>query len=261
VPGWTAFASGSSVSRVRSALVLVAFVGLLVAAGASSLTGPEERAIDKIQEAMRLENRAFGLFQDNRSDPEVDELVQRSKELLREAYGLPGLSERVTNELGYALNRDNKFLKERNEDPQSAAISLEIATWEKNAAIRYIEEDSWKATADKTTPAADVSTPTCRSTSATAGIPGCTGLDYWDIYVSSSAKRAKCTFRGPGGEITTGRPLFPGTAQVTSCKLTKRFHVVGGVRKRVVRAELRITVLPGSTVSGTKPVRVTAHWQ
>ena len=245
---------------MRSALALVASVGLLAAAGASSLTAPEERAIDKIQEAMRLENRAFGLFQDNQADPEVDELVQRSKELLRETYELPGLSERARGEIGYAFNRDNKFLKERAEDPQSAANSLRIATLEKDAAIRYIEDDSWRATASKATPATDVSTPKCRSTAA-VGIAGCTGLDYWDIYVSSGAKRAKCTFRGPGGEITTGRPLFPGTVQETSCKLTKRFHVVGGVRKRVVRAELRITVLPGSNVSGTKPVRVTAFWQ
>ncbi len=74
---------------MRWALVLVAFVGLLAVAGASSLTGPEERAIDKIQEAIRLETRAFALFQDNQADPEVDELVRRSRELLGETLELP----------------------------------------------------------------------------------------------------------------------------------------------------------------------------
>ena len=67
---------------MRSALVLVAFVGLLVAAGASSLTGPEERAIAKIQEALRLERRALELFRENQAGPEVDELVRRSQRLL-----------------------------------------------------------------------------------------------------------------------------------------------------------------------------------
>lgn len=245
---------------MRSALVLVAFVGLLAASDASSLTGPEERAIDKLREAMRLERRALELFLENQADPEVDELVKRSRELLRETSGLPDLSERAINEVGYAYDRDSRFLKERAEDPESAVRSLRIATLLKDAAIRYIEDDSWEAASSKATPAADVSTPKCRSTAA-VGIPGCTGLDYWDVYVSSNAKRAKCTFRGPGREITTGRPLFPGTVQETSCKLTGRYQVVGGVRKRVVRAELRITVLPGTNVSGTKPVRVTASWR
>ena len=245
---------------MRSALVFVAFVGLLAAAGASSLTGPAERATDKLTEAMRLERLALDRFRDNRADPEVDELVRRSQQLLREVRGLPGLSRRVKLEIDEAADFDLDFLRYKTENRPFASTTLAHAVLTKFGAIEMIEEDSWTANASKATPAADVSTPKCRSTSA-VGIPGCTGLDYWDIYVSSSAKRAKCTFRGPGGEITTGRPLFPGTAQETSCKLTKRFHVVGGVRKRVVRAELRITVLPGTNVVGTKPVSVTAHWQ
>ena len=209
---------------------------------------------------MRLERQALELFREDRADPEVDELMRRSEDLLREARVLTGLTVRVTAEVHRALELDSSFRRLKAEHPEDAAEFLDIAVRVKFFAIQMIEEDSWTATADKTTPAAPVSTPKCRSTAA-VGIPSCTGLDYWEIYVSNGAKRAKCTFRGPGGEITTGRPLFPGTVQETSCKLTKRYHVVGGDRKRVVRAELRITVLPGSNASGSKPVRVTAHWQ
>lgn len=245
---------------MRWALVLVVFASLVAAAGASSLTGPEERAIAKLTEAMRLERRAVELFRENQADPEVDELVKRSQELLREAYGLPGLSERAKSEVGYAFKRDSKFLQGKPGDPQGSVTNLEIALLEKAAAIRIIEDDSWAAASSKATPATNVSTPNCRSTSA-VGIPGCAGIDFWEINVSAGAKRAKCSFRGPRGELTPGRPLFPGTAQETTCKLTNRFLVVGGERKRIVRAELHITVLTGTNVKGTKPVTVTASWR
>ncbi len=90
-------------------------------------------------------------------------------------------------------------------------------------ALRRLEEDEWpkEKVSKEATPPLPVPAPTCKS----------------------------------------ARPLFTGTFEVTTCKLTSKFRVVAGVRKRIVHAELTITVPEGVVAKGSKPVRVTAFWQ
>lgn len=235
--------------------VAVAAAAAVVAPGFAKLD--PRLAIGDIEESARLETRVWQLFQEDPNDAEIPELLARSEAVLRQAA--KHLSGKPLADLNVAFAYDGKF--ESQSDPQLRADSLAFAIHVKEFVVEQIR-DAWVPAGAKATKAVKVSAPACRSLFAPAPtISGCTKSDFWDINVPHDVKRAKCSFRGPNGDLRPARLLFAGTFQVTSCVLTHRRVVIDGVRKRVVHAELRITVPAGSSARGAKPVTVTAHWQ
>jgi hypothetical protein len=247
--------------RTRGLLLVVACVVAFLGGAASAAPDSGSALALKLSEAARLERRAFELYQANPQDPEIDGLIARSRELLQEVNELKGERRLFP---GVAESYDSCFLASRAEGRTDGALyCLARALLLKVEDLETLENDAWKTARDKAkaTEKTPVSPPKCTRALALA-VPGCFKVDFWDVNIDRTAKRARCTFRGPAGEISVVRPLFRGTIQEKTCKLTNRTKVVDGVRKRVVRAELRITVPQGVTAAPKpKLVQVTVHWQ
>jgi hypothetical protein len=234
---------------------------LLVASAGATTTGQKEQ----IEEALRLEVRAYNLYLDNPADPEVDSLLQQSIQLLADVGTLDPRNgfEGPDHELGSAQESDRRVMGEK--DVRNAAIhDLVGAILLKEDALEQLRSLKWRyahGQGNKPAHSEDIDAPLCTRRLAAFTPTGCFKVDYWDINVAANAKRARCTFTGPNGVLAPDRPLFAGTFQQTSCKLTNRYVKVHGVRKRVVHAELRITVPQDVTAKGSKPVVARAYWQ
>jgi hypothetical protein len=223
---------------------------------------PIERVVDKVHEALRLERIALEIMRADWKDPEADTHLATAAGLLRDALAVPGadIPDGARKDLRQAQKTDELLVRDRQRlRPEFAIFVFAISFLQKAEALDIISYSAWRADESKHAAPVRVSPPACRSL-AQISVPGCTGVDIWDVYVDKDAKRARCTFRGPAGELLAARPLFPGTAQRKTCKLAG-FRTVDGVRKRVVHAELHITALPGTKTGPPRTVTVTAHWQ
>jgi hypothetical protein len=234
---------------------------LLVASAGATTKGQKEQ----IEEALRLEVRAYNLYLDNPADPEIDGLIQQSAQLLSDVSMLDPrpATEGPDHELDTALSSDRRFLNEK--DQRNAAVhDLVGAILLKEDALEQLRSLPWRyahGQGSKNATTEDIDAPLCTRRLSAFVPTGCFKVDYWDINVAANAKRARCTFTGPNGVLAPDRPLFADTFQQTSCKLTNRYVKVHGVRKRVVHAELRITVPQDVTAKGSKPVVARAYWQ
>ncbi len=108
-------------------------------------------------------------------------------------------------------------------------------------------------------PGALVTAPRCVSDNP------CSLLHIWSVNVPERVRTAVCTLneRGSGLPTTPAAPLFPGIGQSQRCVVTDETRVVGGVRKRVVKAELTLRDPDGrrgKTPAGTKRVAPVVHW-
>ena len=243
---------------------LVVLVAACVSVGAAAAADtPIERVLDKLNEALRLESQALTLFVDDPSSAEINELLATSAGLIKDAVAVPGanIDPGARADLVKAQKTDEQLVKHRHRlRREFAGFLLALAFHAKSEAIDIVTYSAWRADESKRTKPVAVSQPACRYAANTVPVAGCTGVDRWDIYVDKGARRAKCAFRGPAGELRGARPLFPGTLQRRTCKLAG-FKTVDGVRKRVVHAELRITVPEGVEARSPRIDTVTAHWQ
>jgi hypothetical protein len=243
------------------AIGVVAAGLLLTPAAAAKHTGQKEM----IEESNRLEVRALNLYKDNRDDPEIEQLITRSMELLEQVGVLDprNPSQGPDHELDSAIGADQRFLGQRATIPNAAVRYLTLAILLKDDALDQLRTLPWRyqPQRDKAAKPTGISPPKCARSLAAIAPAGCWHADSWDINVDANAKRARCTFTEPQGLLRPDQPLFPGTYQQTSCVLTNSFRTVDGVRKRIVHAELRITTPVDAHPSGSKTVIVRAHWQ
>jgi hypothetical protein len=247
----------------RGAALAIVGAALLAVPAAHALKPPNDRVLVMINEAKRLELQALDLFKANTADPQADTLVQQSLDLLQQAQQIGRFTYASRLPVHGAAGSDTMFLRHHKAgNMESALQQLEIAIALKDVAVARLEEDEWpkEKVSSKRTPPYGVPAPTCRRLQH-AERAFCSGTAYWDVNVDAKAKRARCVFTGPAGQTDTMRPLFAGTLEITTCKLTNKFRMVGGERKRIVHATLTISAPDSTSIKGSKPVSVTAYWQ
>lgn len=241
----------------------VAFgVALLLTGTAGASDAPLNAAYSKVRAALEAEKRV-GSLPDSPADHHFIESAARSlDDALKQLKGMPRSA--AADDIRFARDEDREMAADifaRRGDPADRRRRLDITIAAKEEAMRRLLDAVQTFDGEKATPSTPTPAPKCTRHLTARRVAGCVGISFWDINVDHDAKRVACSFRGPAGELSVARPLFPRTFQTTDCKLTKTFRVVDGVRKRIVHAELRITVPEGQTVAGTRPVRVTAFWK
>lgn len=255
--------------RWAVAMLVAAAVAAGVAATAvRSAPTPNARAEVLIRAALPLEIQALADIPERMNDAEEE--LRAARDSLSQVDTMKGVDASVRRWARFAQGADS-YAHDAVRDPflppgpvkltyirEQLAKAIEA----KRGALNVLARLTFKERGSKTTTKATVHPPTCRNMHATSSVAACFKVESWDINADGAARAAQCVFRdGAGRELTNVRPLFKGVLQETTCTLTNKTLVVGGKRKRVVHAELRLTAQTNAVATGSNSVVVTVLWR
>lgn len=253
---------------MRSLRVPLAVLTIVALLGSAGLAGDRDAQKAAFREVIALEKEAAELIPED-FDAATAKLEEAQAKL--EAMNMGGDVEELAASAGdldgFAVNQienmtsDGEVTQEEMEQLDWLLLDASAHKTEALGLIRFLEAID-RMSNRKRTPLSPVTAPLCQQGQGVSAQSSCYTVDTWSINIDKGAQAAVCKFvDGDGNRVTNLRPLFNDVIQQTTCRLTDKTVTVNGVRKRVVRATLKLTTLSKFDPRGSADVRVTASWR